>query len=37
MLLYQGALAFEIWTGKSAPIDIMRRALEGSIKDNYGL
>ncbi len=27
MLLYQGALAFEIWTQKKAPIDIMRRAL----------
>jgi len=27
MLLYQGALAFEIWTGKKAPIDVMRKAL----------
>ena len=27
MLLYQGAKALEIWTGKSAPIEIMRRAL----------
>lgn len=27
MLLYQGALAFEIWTGKKAPVDIMRQAL----------
>lgn len=27
MLLYQGALAFEIWTGKKAPIDTMREAL----------
>lgn len=27
MLLYQGASAFEIWTGKRAPIDAMRRAL----------
>ncbi len=27
MLLYQGALAFEFWTGKVAPVDIMRRAL----------
>ena len=31
MLLYQGMLAFEIWTGKSAPKDIMRKALEGNI------
>jgi shikimate dehydrogenase len=31
MLLHQGAKAFEIWTGKTAPIDVMRRALEQSI------
>jgi shikimate dehydrogenase len=33
MLLHQGAKALEIWTGKSAPLDIMRRALE---KNVYG-
>lgn len=27
MLLYQGAAAFEIWTGKAAPVAVMRRAL----------
>jgi shikimate dehydrogenase len=27
MLLYQGALAFELWTGRPAPIEIMRKAL----------
>jgi shikimate dehydrogenase len=27
MLLYQGVLAFEIWTGEIAPVEIMRRAL----------
>jgi shikimate dehydrogenase len=27
MLLHQGALAFETWTGKPAPLDAMRRAL----------
>ncbi len=27
MLLYQGAHAFEFWTGQKAPIDIMRKAL----------
>lgn len=27
MLLYQGALAFEHWTGLSAPIEVMQRAL----------
>jgi shikimate dehydrogenase len=27
MLLHQGALAFTLWTGLSAPLDIMRKAL----------
>ncbi|MEI6196209.1 MAG: shikimate dehydrogenase, partial [Verrucomicrobiota bacterium] len=27
----QGAKAFEIWTGQSAPLDVMRRALEQNI------
>jgi shikimate dehydrogenase len=31
MLLHQGAKAFEIWTGKFAPLDVMRRALEQNI------
>jgi shikimate dehydrogenase len=31
MLLHQGAKAFEIWTGKIAPLDVMRRALEENI------
>jgi len=31
MLLHQGARAFEIWTGQSAPLDVMRRALEETI------
>ena len=31
MLLHQGAKAFEIWTGKSAPLKVMRRALEQNI------
>jgi len=29
MLLYQGVKAFEIWTGKKAPVDIMKKALTG--------
>ena len=33
MLLHQGAKALEIWTGQSAPVEIMRRALE---KNVYG-
>ena len=28
MLLYQGAASFEIWTGKKAPVDVMRTALD---------
>lgn len=31
MLLHQGAKAFRIWTGKSAPLGVMRRALEQNI------
>jgi shikimate dehydrogenase len=31
MLLHQGAKAFEIWTGRTAPLDVMRRALEENI------
>ncbi len=27
MLLYQGAESFEIWTGKNAPVEIMKKAL----------
>ena len=27
MLLHQGARAFELWTGKRAPIEVMRRAI----------
>lgn len=30
MLLYQGVEAFEIWTGKKAPVDSMREVLLGS-------
>lgn len=32
MLLYQGARAFEIWTGKKAPVEVMRRALLQQMK-----
>jgi shikimate dehydrogenase len=27
LLLYQGVLAFELWTGKPAPVAVMARAL----------
>jgi len=32
MLLHQGAKAFEIWTGKVPPLDVMRRALETAVR-----
>lgn len=32
MLLYQGMLSFEIWTGRKAPIEIMRQALKKQLK-----
>lgn len=32
MLLYQGALSFELWTGKKAPIEVMRKALYKKFK-----
>ncbi len=31
MLLYQGAKALEIWTGKPAPVAVMRQALEKAV------
>ncbi len=31
MLLHQGAKALEIWTGRPAPVDVMRRALEAEV------
>jgi shikimate dehydrogenase len=33
MLLYQGAAAFELWTHRPAPIDVMRAAL---VREAYG-
>jgi len=31
MLLHQGAAAFTIWTGREAPLDVMRKALSGAL------
>jgi len=31
MLLYQGVAQFELWTGATAPVDVMRDALYGSV------
>ena len=32
MLLRQGAIAFELWTAKKAPIEVMRKALKDALK-----
>jgi len=32
MLVWQGALAFEIWTGRRAPLDVMRREAARAVK-----
>ena len=31
MLLYQGAAALELWTGRNAPIEVMREALRRNV------
>ena len=36
MLLHQGAIAFELWTGKKAPVDVMRKALKEALKVKNG-
>jgi shikimate dehydrogenase len=33
MLLYQGAAAFECWTGEKAPVPVMRKALEKALNE----
>jgi shikimate dehydrogenase len=32
MLLHQGALAFELWTKRKAPVEVMRKALRDALK-----
>jgi len=34
MLVYQGALAFEIWTGRKPPVDSMLKALTEAMKED---
>lgn len=34
MLLYQGAIAFEIWTGRKAPVAVMKKALKEALKNS---
>jgi shikimate dehydrogenase len=36
MLVYQGAIALEIWTGRKAPIDIMEQAVRASLSEREG-
>ncbi|WBL36325.1 hypothetical protein O0235_01725 [Tepidiforma flava] len=36
MLIYQGALAFELWTGLPAPVDVMTRAAENELARREG-
>ncbi len=33
MLLHQGAEAFSLWTGRDAPLEIMRQALQSSVSE----
>lgn len=33
MLLYQGVIAFEIWTGRKAPVSVMKNALVRQMRD----
>ncbi len=36
MLVYQGAAAFELWTGREAPLEVMKRAAEGALAGRDG-
>ena len=33
MLLHQGVVAFEAWTGHQAPLEVMRRALQDALQE----
>lgn len=36
MLVYQGALSFQIWTGRKAPVDVMTRACKRALRTLRG-
>ena len=35
VLVYQGAKAFELWTGREAPIEVMRRAALSALREGW--
>jgi len=35
MLVYQGAVSFEIWTGRAAPVEAMKRALAAATAESW--
>jgi shikimate dehydrogenase len=37
MLLYQGAVAFEIWTSCPAPVDVMKKAALDKLAEQGGI
>ncbi len=36
MLVYQGAAAFEVWTGRKAPVDVMKMICQQELKEGEG-
>jgi shikimate dehydrogenase len=34
MLVWQGALAFELWTGLKAPVEVMKKAISEALQEN---
>ena len=36
MFIWQGALAFELWTGEPAPVEVMRSVCEWALRGQQG-
>ena len=36
MLVYQGAIAFQLWTGQDAPVAVMKQALAAEFGSGEG-